>query len=281
MADNITITAPVGRGISSTGKRAVNNGPDVKKIADLLNRIPVAQGGWKGRADGRLLPVTETMTNELHQAIVDFQRKQYAGWSDGVVDTDKKTLRDMNRTAEGGGGSSLSPDMQLVNAADMRRLAALVNAEQKLAALKADFEPGVPDEDNPVVKALQRQLFVPLDSSFWSVVDQLLSMIRTNRLTRAPFLIDKTSNEFAHVDRSNQPGQGITFCASFFNTNDNCRQEVVTHEFFHFIVGLQHFYETSVNSEAMRCPHHLARAVFDIALGQQLAPCSASGNVCK
>jgi hypothetical protein len=106
-------------------------------------------------------------------------------------------------------------------------------------------------------------------------------MIQINRLQSAPFLIDKTKSEFAHVDPSLDPGKGITFCASFFNTNDNCRHEVVAHEFFHFIVGAQHFYGTSSHSEAMRCPHHLARAVFDIALGQQLAPCSGSGTICR
>jgi hypothetical protein len=56
---------------------------------------------------------------------------------------------------------------------------------------------------------------------------------------------------------------------------------VVTHEFFHFVVGLQHFYSTQINKEAMICPHHLARAVFDIAVGQQLAPCSLNDSSCR
>ena len=77
---------------------------------------------------------------------------------------------------EGGGGSTVSPDMQIVNAADIRRLAALMKAQVEIERLKQDFEPGVPDENDHRVKALQRQLFVPLDSNFWNVMDQLLSM---------------------------------------------------------------------------------------------------------
>src|SRR4051812_32135874 len=56
-------------------------------------------------------------------------------------------------------------------------------------------------------------------------------MLKTNRLTVALFLIDKIEAAFAHVDKSNDPKKSITFGASFFATNDNCRHEVVTHEF--------------------------------------------------
>lgn len=221
-------------------------------------------------------------------AVLAFKKKRriinpaYQKREDNIVG--KKTIAALDRemrAKEGGGGSTISPDMQLVNAADMRRLAGLMKAELELERLKETFEPDVPDENDRAVKALQRQLFVPLDSNFWNVINQVLSMVRTNRLTQAPFLIDKTKPEFAHVEPSLEPGKGVTFCASFFNTNDNCRHEVAAHEFFHFIVGAQHFYSTESHSEAMRCPHHLARAVFDIALGQELAACSGSGNICR
>jgi peptidoglycan hydrolase-like protein with peptidoglycan-binding domain len=221
-------------------------------------------------------------------AVLAFKKKRriinpaYQTSADNIVG--KMTMAALDeemRRKSGGGGSTISPDLQIVNAADIKRLAALTKAEAELRRLKRAFEPGVPNEKDSVVKAMQRQLFVPLDSNFWNIVNQLLSFIQTNRLTRTHFLVDKASNEFAHVDSSNQPGKGITFCASFFNTNDNCRQEVITHEFFHFIVGLQHFYSTKSLGEAMKCPHHLARVVFDIAVGQQLAPCAGSGTICR
>jgi hypothetical protein len=172
-------------------------------------------------------------------------------------------------------------DLRLVTGANSRRLLALMQAEGELVRLKNDFEPNAPDPSDPVVQALGRQLFLVLDSNFWTVVNQVLDMIRKNRQTQSALLIDKTDSNFAHVDPSNDPTRGVTVGASFFNTNDNCRQEVITHEFFHFIVGLQHFYSTSTTSEALRCPHHLARVVFDIAVGQQLAPCAVNGSVCR
>jgi hypothetical protein len=191
---------------------------------------------------------------------------------------------EMKRKEGGRGGSSISPDMQMINSADARRLSALMKTELELQRLKATFEPNPPDENDPVVKALQRQLFISLDSSFWDVVNKFLSLVQENKRTQSSFRIDKSDANFAHVDpNTNAPGDGVTVCGSFFagGTNDNCRQEVITHEFFHFSVGLQHFYSTKQNSEAMRCPHHLARAVFDIALGQKLAPCSGSDGICK
>ncbi len=191
---------------------------------------------------------------------------------------------EMKRKEGGGGGSSINPDMQLVNSADARRLSALMKTELELQRLKATFEPNPPDENDPLVKALQRQLFITLDSNFWDVVNKFLSLVQENKRTQSSFRIDRSDSDFAHVDpNTNAPGDGITVCASFFaaGTNDNCRQEVITHEFFHFSVGLQHFYSTNQNAEAMRCPHHLARAVFDIALGQKLAPCSGSDGICK
>lgn len=216
-------------------------------------------------------------------AVLAFKKKRhivnptYQTHEDKIVG--KMTIAALDREMRG----QEAADMRLVNAANMRRLAALSSAELEILRLKRTFEPDVPDSDDPVVKALERQLFVSLDSNFWDVTGKVLSMIRTNRATVAPFFVDKSDPNFAHVDPSNDPAKGVTLGDSFFDTStsDNCRHEVVTHEFFHFIVGLQHFYSTRSNSEAMRCPHHLARAVFDIALGQQLAPCAATGNVCR
>ena len=142
------------------------------------------------------------------------------------------------------------------------------------------FEPNPPDFDDPVVQALQRQLFLSPDSNFWPTVNTFLAHMISNSQKTAPFIINKADPNFAHVDPSNLPSKGVTIGGSFFapGTTDNCHQEVVTHEFFHYVVGLQHFYSTHETGEAMRCPHHLARAVFDIAIGQQKAPCAVEAT---
>lgn len=283
-ADNAKLNACATNDSDHVGEHFAPKGPWVLLIKKALNtwagnqRPPVGQipaNDLFDRATGDLVALYKTRHTP---PILNF-----AGKIDRIVGKKTVVALDKELPSRGGGGSTISPDMQLVNGADLRRLTALMKAEVEIQRLKTDFEPGVPDENDRVVQALQRQLFVPLDSTFWSTTNQFLSTLRANRLTRTSFLIDKTSPEFAHVDPSNDPGKGITVCASFFatSTNDNCRHEVVTHEFFHFIVGLQHFYSTSNNSEAMRCPHHLARAIFDIALGQQLAPCAAGGNICR
>jgi hypothetical protein len=90
MAD-LQLSAPVGRGVSSTGKRAVNKPEDVQKVLTMLNGINPNNGGRKGNP---LVAPVDDVT--LSNAIQQFQKKTYAGWSDGVVDTDRKTARDMN-----------------------------------------------------------------------------------------------------------------------------------------------------------------------------------------
>lgn len=265
------------------GEQFAPKGPWVLLIKKALN-------AWAAKQRPALaaLPMTDVFDRATGDRVALYKTKQtppilnYQGKIDRIVG--KKTVVALDKELPAkGGGSSISPDMMKVNAADMRRLAGLAKAEAELQRLKREFEPGVPDTDDPAVKALQRQLFVPIDSNFWGVVDQLIGFFQTNRLTQAPFLIDKTKPEFAHVDPTLQPAKGVTFCASFFApaTNDNCRHEVAVHEFFHFIVGAQHFYGSKNHAESMKCPHHLARAVFDLALGQQLAPCSGSDTMCK
>jgi Putative peptidoglycan binding domain len=247
-------------------------GPFVRKIQTALKEL-----------DGVTIAATELSTMRYgattHAAVLAFKKKRRLANPDGIIG--RTTLATLDNEMAAKERSAPDPGMQQVNAANTRRLAALNKAELALATLKRDFGNSAPPFGDPVVEALQRQLFVPLDSNFWTFVDRLIAMLKTNRLTVAPFLIDKTEAAFAHVDKSNDPKKGITFGASFFNTNDNCRHEVVTHEFFHFIVGLQHFYGSTNHAEAMRCPHHLARAVFDVALGQRLAPCDASGTICR
>jgi hypothetical protein len=260
------------------GEQFAPKGPWVVLIKKALN-------AWSAKQAPPLpaLPLNDVFDSATGDRVALYKTQHsppilnYANQIDRIVG--KKTVAALDKELP----ARPSPDMKLIMDADKRRLDALAEAERQLLRLKNLFEPNVADDDDPVVKALQRQLFVNQDSNFWPTVNNFLILIRKNKSASAPYKIDKTDPSFAHVDPTNDPTLGITFCGSFYasSTNDNCRQEVITHEYFHFSVGLQHFYSTHANSEAMRCPHHLARAVFDIAVGQQLAPCSASDSICR
>lgn len=287
------ITASVG---IAKGKPCYNVIEDQLKIQALLSRISPALGGCEGRSSWSK-PVWHQCAPDLHQAILNFQRINRFRLDydpDGHVDPHDATMRLMNELAAPHelppspgpklfAEEPIDPDVELAVEADGRRVDALRKAIQEVTRLKNTFEPNPPDLDDPVVLALKRQLFVPINSNFWTILNSFLAKMQHNLATKSFFTIDKGNPAFAHVDPSNSPMKGVTICASFFapSTTDNCRHEVVTHEFFHFVVGLQHFYSTQVNDEAMKCPHHLARAVFDIALRQQLAPCSLNETSCR
>ena len=272
--------------IDHVGENFSPTGPHVGLIQKALNAWAAKQTPPIKQITGREAAPPFTFGSDTGDLVATYKRRQtqpilnFKGQIDRIVG--KKTVIALDKELpSNGGGSTINSDMALVNAADIRRIGALMKAEQEIRRLKQAFEPNVPDENERVVKAFQRQLFVPLDGNFWNTVNQVLSMIITNRLSRSHFQIDKSSTDFAFVQGDLDQGKGITIGDSFFNTNDNCRQEVITHEFFHFIVGVQHFYSATTNAEAMKCPHHLARFVFDAAIGQQLAPCSGSDSLCR
>ena len=255
------------------------SGAFVKKIQEALKQTDGAV-----IAPGEL--ATSTYGPGTAAAVLKFKQKRgitnYAGALDNIVG--KKTIAQLDKemfAKERGASPPPDPDFPLISAANRGRTDALLKTIAEIQRLKNTYEPGVPEPDEPAVQALQRQLFVPLDSNFWNVTNTFLSFVQRNLATNADLIVDRSDPNFAHVDPTNQPSKGVTLGGPFFNANPNCRQEVVTHEFFHFIVGLQHFYSATTNAEAMQCPHHLARAVFDIAVGQQLAPCSESGSVCR
>jgi hypothetical protein len=281
-ADNQKLNACAANDGDHIGEQFAPKGPWVVLIKKALNAWAAKQ-----RPPVAALTISDVFSKETGDRVALYKTKQrppilnVAGQIDRIVG--KKTVVALDKELpSGGGGSSIGPDMQVVNRADVARLSALLRAETEIVRLKREFEPGAPDESDNVVKAMQRQLFIVLDSRFWDITNQFLSFIRTNRLIRTTFKIDRSvTTEFAHVEGSLAPGDGVTFADPFFTTNENCRNEVITHEFFHFVVGAQHFYDARTNGDAMRCPHHLARAVFDITVGQQLAACSGSGNICR
>jgi hypothetical protein len=162
-------------------------------------------------------------------------------------------------------------DLDVITAADTARRDALDSA---IAAIQTLQQTGgdVPDANDPTVQAFQRQLFAALDSNFWSVVQQALTAIQSNKAYSGLVPLIPAHDEddgYAHVDESGDPNLGIKFCKDFFDDADyTCQREVITHEYFHFVCGLVHYYGTTDTQEALACPHHLAELVFDIALGE-------------
>ena len=167
-------------------------------------------------------------------------------------------------------GGELS-DLDVITAADTARQSALDAAIDKIQTLQ-QAEGEVPDANDPAVQAFVRQLFTALDSNFWSTVGQALIAIQSNKsfTGAAPLTPDRSvTDDYAHVDPSLDPNKGITFGEPFFeDADETCQREVITHEYFHFVVGAQHHYGTTSTLEALACPHHLAELVFDLALGE-------------
>jgi hypothetical protein len=93
------IIFPVGAGVSSTGRQAINDPNDVKAIQDSLNDIRPDDGG-----PDTPLSVTGRMDDATLRAINQFQLKQF-GWHDNVIDPRAKTLRKLNEIR----GTPLSP----------------------------------------------------------------------------------------------------------------------------------------------------------------------------
>ncbi len=85
-----TITKRVGK-----GRFRPRNDPDVAVVAELLEQVPVDQGG---PGSGFRNSLTQ---NELEKAIANFQAYQF-GQVTGFVDPDNITMRRLNRFADGG-----------------------------------------------------------------------------------------------------------------------------------------------------------------------------------
>jgi peptidoglycan hydrolase-like protein with peptidoglycan-binding domain len=267
---------------------ASNNAPPMRQVQEgtsvaLIQSILVELGfdlplsTYSGKYDGTYDGI---YGGETAGAVRQFQTVYGLAGKDGEVG--RETMTALDRVLAG----TLTPLMPpakaaMIDGAAMRRLNALTIAERKLVAFKGTFEPNPPDVNDPVVGAMQRQLFVLVDSNFWDITNTFLSRVRANLATSSSFIMDMvTPGFYAHVDLSLDPAKGVTLGKPFFDVDyDNVRHEVVIHEFFHFVVGAGHFYTTTINSEAMKCPHHLARAVCDIALGQRFNTINPA-NIC-
>ncbi|MDQ2712293.1 MAG: hypothetical protein M3Y24_08710 [Acidobacteriota bacterium] len=138
--------------------------------------------------DGASIAATERSTKRYGptttQAVLKYKRNparnilNYAGQFDAIVG--KKTIASLDAemvTKESTPPTPANRDLAMVNTANIRRLEALAKTEKLLNQLKKDFEPGVPDLNDPVVKGLERQLFIGPNSSFWTLTNAFLAMV--------------------------------------------------------------------------------------------------------
>src|SRR5579864_836846 len=160
-------------------------GPAVGKIQDALKQT-----------DGAVIDsgelATQTYGASTANAVLKFKQngkrniKNYKGQFDDIVG--KKTVAALDAELfakeHGGGVTPVDPDMKLAVDADGRRVDALRKAIKAVTDLKNQFEPNPPDLDDPVVQALQRQLFVPINSNFWTIVNKFLSNMNQNLATK-------------------------------------------------------------------------------------------------
>lgn len=96
----VSITAPV-------GYKSANRPDDVRKVHDLLKRIPPAQGGPPATFNPAV-PYSPSVTD---QHIYNFQVKQFGKGpnADAVVDPARETLKRLNALAGGGGAIGINP----------------------------------------------------------------------------------------------------------------------------------------------------------------------------
>jgi hypothetical protein len=95
----LDIQAPV-------GANGTNRDDDVLIVQELLNTIPVNEGGAVPTLDLDGWCLAKTVG-----AIQTFQRRRFNGWSDGRVDPGGKTIKALNDLADGPGTRTLSlPD---------------------------------------------------------------------------------------------------------------------------------------------------------------------------
>ncbi len=86
-----TISAPVGK--DSAGRLAANRPQDVVTVQELLNEVPLLDGGPTHR-----LTITGILDQQTFLAICKFQQRKF-GWADGLVEPNERTLRELNKFA--------------------------------------------------------------------------------------------------------------------------------------------------------------------------------------
>jgi hypothetical protein len=94
----MTIHERVGRHTKLGGKPCQNRMDDQKTVIDLLNRIPVANGGAGGSLSGSTIKAG-VASDALYNAIVRFEDKHFPGQRNGFVEPGGAMLKRMEQLA--------------------------------------------------------------------------------------------------------------------------------------------------------------------------------------
>jgi hypothetical protein len=93
----MAIRARVGRHLRSGGRQCQNWGSDQKTIIDLLNRMPIKQGGPEGTLGGST--VEGICSDELYGHILYFEGLYFTGPAQGFIEPGGAMLRQMESIA--------------------------------------------------------------------------------------------------------------------------------------------------------------------------------------
>ncbi len=233
----------------TAGLEAKTSGDDVPAA---LEESPSASGTSDGGADGG--------TTEPDSIAVDNIRAPTAEETDAIAD------------AENERAWALAEALRMVNA--------MLAKQPEDDTDDGSGAPTLTPDDQRVLDTAGRWLYTPrLGAEFWDALTTARNLISGNQELSAQAQVDTATNDFAYVYGEGTVSTGIFFCMPFFASNSDCRREVVTHEYFHFL-GLDHFYSTSQTSEALRCAHHMAEFVFDLTTGCVLG-CQGTKAICR
>jgi hypothetical protein len=93
----MSLRARVGRHTKLGGRHCQNWAQDQQTIIDLLNRIPIADGGAGGKLNGRI--IVGMSSQALYQAISQFEDRHFPGQRSGFVDPGGAMLKRMEELA--------------------------------------------------------------------------------------------------------------------------------------------------------------------------------------
>jgi len=94
----MTLKARVGRHTRDKGRQCQNRAADQRTVIDLLNRIPVSEGGAGGALKGPI--VAGISSDALYRAISQFEDKYFPGQRNGFVDPGRTMLKRMEELAK-------------------------------------------------------------------------------------------------------------------------------------------------------------------------------------
>lgn len=103
----MSIRGRVGRHTQVGGRNCQNWPDDQKTVIDLLNRIPVSNGGTGGSLHPRI--INGMASDELYNAIVTFENKYWPGQRSGFVDPGGKMYQKLEALAAAAAAPATTP----------------------------------------------------------------------------------------------------------------------------------------------------------------------------